>query len=104
MPFYPESFPTAQLDTIVPSDLFLWCAVAMAVVLVAREYSRLLRFLTTTYPKCTLALFVLGAWAFVYILASMALELGETLPANEPVLQLLRSCLILGSRTPVTIR
>jgi hypothetical protein len=51
---------------------------------------------TEQYPRSLVALFLLGAWSFVYICLNIAIRLEEQSPV-EGIIQLIRSAMILGA-------
>jgi hypothetical protein len=95
MTIYPSDFPELDLESVVPSSLFLFVTIATGAILFAKEYLDKVAEHAKESPWRAFFLFVLGAGVFVYVLVSIAVQL-EDAAVTQPILQMARSSLVLG--------
>jgi hypothetical protein len=97
MTIYPSDFPELDLESVVPQSLFLFVTIAAGAIAFAKEYLEKLIKAAEKVPWQTFFMFVLGAAVFVYVLVSIAVQL-EDAAVTQPILQMVRSSLVLGMR------
>ena len=96
--FDPPPFPPGAAPTIsIPPEVYVYCALAVTVITLVKQYVDVIASLSTSIPKLLVIFYVIGAWGLVYLLIVVA---DSMLVANEAQIgsfQMIRSSLLLGA-------
>eukprot|EP01147_Barroeca_monosierra_P006125 gene6125-9185_t len=96
MSIFPEDLPEIARSDALPHRGFLIAGIIIFVIVFVREYAEIAIQAIGLFPKSVCALYLFGAYVFVYVCILITVEL-ETASRDDVVVQLVRSSLILGA-------